>query len=132
MSTIGDRYLHVPGAVQQGLVLWCGSFVINGSTPDVTKFLGDMLGCTVTRAAAGRYTFVLLNLPYEVLYGSANVSAFTGNTEDIYGQCDTSAASTTGTITVHTKTAGTDTDPASTEVVQVLLVCRKTDRKNTA
>lgn len=126
MATLGDRYKRAAQTVQEGVVLLMGSFKINGSAP--TVLTGDLYGLTFTRAAAGRYTFTLPNLPFICDAGFGNVSAFTGNTEDVYVQVDTSTAATTGVITVHIKTAGTDTDPATNEIVQLLLVCRVTDR----
>lgn len=121
-SQLGNRKLNQVQSVQEGLVALVGTFTINGSSnPTTSANTGDLINVAITRAAAGRFTFTLPNPPQTMIVGTGSVSKFTANNEDIYVQVDVSAGS--GAVTVHTKTGSSDTDPASTEVVTLIIWC---------
>lgn len=122
-----DRKLTTSRILDEGCVLVPFAFQING-TSDPNNVQGDIVTSrAVTRAVAGRFTFVLTNKPYSVVGGGCTISG--GASEDIYPQLDHSAATTTGVITIRTKTGATETDPADDNFVTGFLICKMTARR---
>lgn len=126
-QTLADRKLHQPRVLDEGIVMCPFSFAINGTTtPD--GVLGDIVASrAVTRAAAGKFTFVMSNLPYQVISASGNHQG--GDATDFTVDVDYSVATSTGVIAVRTKTGGTLTDPADDTVVSGVLFCKLVARR---
>jgi hypothetical protein len=120
---LGDRRLQNLRVLDDGVVACPFSFVINGtSAPD--GVLGDIVSGRTVTYATGKFTFTMANLPYSVLAAHGNHQG--GDATDFTVDVDYSAATTTGVITVRTKSGGTLTTPGDDTVVSGVLYCKTT------